>query len=502
MSKLPFIATFVFAGLSACGGSAPLGTLTSGPRESGQSQLMAGTFAGQNKCNPKNADRPFVVEWDGTDMSSFEAHASSNIVLVEYQGCELKVLDRCRDDSIRGAFGAYRPVEWTSGQLETVDIESEDELYTKLPLGAASLGGRVHAGEKFHMEYYVAGTRAATRAGVYRGDLAKNPHCKNATHFVYAYNLGAFALGSLKQTEGKAEGSLYGFGAGGSSKRHSQADKRGGDLGSCKADSATEIQGCKAPIRLTLRELEAGENPDKTNATAADDSASLNAAGKVSAQLQTADEARAHATSATQKMNAGDGPGCLQELDLHDRLDPKNVSTDSKTGLGLMRAQCLMLAGQCDAGKQLARKSFESSLGPNATPDTVDKTTDGFAVKYCQGDKLSPRDQLMRALKELNEGARGKPDKAFCQKAYDTVLKLRTTVKPRGEDDDQLIYGLKWVQTDGPGCFAQAKDCDTALKVWAKEYPKDGLDKLTPAQLEQLHKSGFSSRFAKQCPAK
>jgi hypothetical protein len=189
-----------------------------------------------------------------------------------------------------------------------------------------------------------------------------------------------------------------------------------------------------------------------------------------------------------------------QELDIHDKLDPKSVSTDPKSGLGLMRAQCLMLSGQCDAGKLLARKAFENTMGADGTPDRLDKTTDGFAVRYCQGGKLSPRDQLMKALKDLNEGARTKPTKDFCQKAYDTVVKLRTQVKPRGEDDDQLIYGLKWVATDGPGCFAQAKECDLGLKVWAAEYPKDGLEKLTPAQLAQLHESGFRGRFGKQCP--
>lgn len=30
--------------------------------------LMDQTFAGQNACNPKNHDRPFIINWDATDQ--------------------------------------------------------------------------------------------------------------------------------------------------------------------------------------------------------------------------------------------------------------------------------------------------------------------------------------------------------------------------------------------------------------------------------------------------
>src|SRR5262249_14968061 len=135
-------------------------------------------------------------------------------VVVKYVGCNLTVLDSCSDDSVKGALGAYKPVEWTSGSLEKIDIANEGELYAKLPLGAAELSGRVHGGEKFHMEYFVSGTRPASRPAVYKKELEKIPGCRGATHFVYAYNLGAFALGSLKQLGGEVNGSsMFGFGA-------------------------------------------------------------------------------------------------------------------------------------------------------------------------------------------------------------------------------------------------------------------------------------------------
>ena len=169
--------------------SCSLAAHTKGSRESGQSNLMADSFAGKNACNPENHLRPFIIEWDATDASSFEQHAANDIVFVEYEGCSLRVLDECRNETIRGEAGAYKPAEWTSGALETLDVNNSAELYAKLPLGQATLGGRVEGGEKFHMEYYVAGTRTATRDAVFQQDLEGKYGCEKATHFVYGLSL-------------------------------------------------------------------------------------------------------------------------------------------------------------------------------------------------------------------------------------------------------------------------------------------------------------------------
>lgn len=231
---------------------------TAGVRASGQSRLMDESFAAQNACNPDEHNRPFIIEWDATDMSSFESVAANDIVIVKYEGCKLRVLDECRNETTQGA---YNPAEWTSGSLETLDIQNEGELYAKLPLGQATLGGRVAGGEKFHMEYFVSGTVSASRDAVYRGDLESNPGCESATHFVYGYNLGAFALGSANEISSEVGVSAYGFGGGGSHSKGSKAEKKGGDLSTCQPDAAAEIPGCKTPIRLNLRTIRDGQNP-------------------------------------------------------------------------------------------------------------------------------------------------------------------------------------------------------------------------------------------------
>jgi len=128
------LASFVLLGTltAACGSSAIKNPGST--RESGQSNLIEKSFAGKNRCNPQDHTRPFVIEWDGTDISSFESRATTDVVFVRYEGCNLQVLDGCTNDSIRGSLGSYGAVDWTSGAVEKVDILNEDELYAKLPL--------------------------------------------------------------------------------------------------------------------------------------------------------------------------------------------------------------------------------------------------------------------------------------------------------------------------------------------------------------------------------
>lgn len=466
----------------ACGGGSGVQPGTKNANDVASSG-MSQSFAGQNKCNPKNASRPFIIEWDATDMSSFESRAANDIIFVKYEGCDLQVLDSCVNDSVKGSFGSYKPVEWTSGSLEALDINNEGDLYAKLPLGSASLGGRVEGGEKFHMEYFVSGTRNATRDKIYRADLDKVPGCKGATHFVYGYNLGAFALGAQSNIKATVGGSAFGFGAGGSRSSTSKADKQGGVLASCRGDSASEVSTCKVPIRLTLHEITDGQSDDAIAAQAPDTPDAMNLAGKLEAKTKTEHEAQDHADAARVKMNARDGKGCLAELDQHDKLDPRpaGLSTNSSSYWAMTRGQCLMLSGKCDAGKDVYRKALEKSAGANMGPEQLDKAVDAWAGMNCQGGSMQPRDQLSKAIMELQQGAfMTKKTPAQCQAAYDTVKRVGPTVKPRDDDDKQQIENqMKGLVSMGPSCFARAGDCASARKVLKEQMPTQSDDNIT-----------------------
>jgi len=375
---LPLLALTVVS----CGGDPDLPAM--GPeRESGQSSLMDKTVAGRKTCNTEAADRPFVIEWDATDMSMFENRAATDVVFVQYKECNLRVLDACANDSIRGQLGAYRPVEWTSGSVEKMDISDEGELYAKLPLGVATLGGRVQAGEKFTMEYFVSGVRTATRSGAYQGDIAAIPGCKGATHFVYGFSLGAFALGSQKRLAVGADATAAGVGAGGSRVTSTSADKKGGVIESCRGESAKEVKSCQVPIRLMLRALEAGTSPesaaaDKGGAVPAEAAPSGPGNGPGGSAFMEETKLR---ESAARKRVMGDGKGCLADFDAADKQFPNSARASTRPdGMMNIRAACLMLAGQCDVGKILLRQSYEH-MGMKG--DTIDTLVKVEADKSC-----------------------------------------------------------------------------------------------------------------------
>lgn len=461
----------VLVGLSvlagACGSSPSLPAV--GPeRASGQSSLMDKTLAGQ-KCSPKTHDRPFIIEWDATDLSQFESITSNDLVFVRYDGCDLKVIDSCRNDSVKGALGAYRSVDWTSGSVEKMDISNEGDLYAKLPLGAATLGGRVSAGEQFHMEYFVSGVRTATRPVIYKGDLDSVPGCKGVTHFVYAYNLGAFALGSKKNIHATADATVWGFGGGGSSKQASAAEKRAGVLESCRGESAKEVMTCKSPIRVTLREVEVGGNPDAKAAVSPETPDALNLAGKVDANMKRNEKAQAHADAARLKLGARDGKSCLAELDQADKLDPRPsvISTSASSYWSNVRASCLMIAGQCSAGRQMMRKYMETASNQMG-PEQLDQYIDAVAGTMCQG-KLSPRDELLRANDAVRVGTQTKKDAAYCNQAFERVTKAAAAVAPNGPDDTVINSAKESDHAYSTAqCLARAGDCPAAWTMYTR----------------------------------
>jgi hypothetical protein len=453
---------------SACGtGRIPA---VSADRESGQSGLMDKTVAGANKCNPKAHERPFIIEWDATDMSQFEALTSSDVVFVRYDGCDLKVVDSCKNDSVKGALGAYKTVDWTSGSVEKIDIKSEGELYAKLPLGVASLGARVAGGEHFLMEYFVAGSRTATRASQSKSELAKIPGCKGVTHFVYAYNLGAFALGSSKNINAEAGATVWGAGAGGSSKYASSVEKKGGTLASCRGESAKEVESCKTPIRLTLRPIEEGEDAARAAEQTPDTPASKNAAGALKAELDGDKKAIAHLQTAVEKIQARDGKGCLAELDLSDKgnekTNPDRVSTNPRSPNLFLRSKCVMLAGQCDAGKSMARTYFLATGMKAAMTDTL---VDSQAGDFCQGASMSPRDRLLKSHKTLRESTATAVSVSECQKRLVDFKSARQGVEAKDEDD-VMITQAKSADPEllASQCLARAKACPEAWAMFRK----------------------------------
>lgn len=305
---------------------------------------------GDKRCTTSGGGEPqlFLVDWDATDLTSFEAKAGRDVVFVKYEGCQMKVLHGCTDDGIAGRYGTYNKPEITSGSVESLKVSTVDELHAKLPLGAATFGGDVSKGKSVELKYYVSGVVNATRGQVYRGDIKENARCEGATHYVSLYHLGAFLVGTDEAMQASAGVSAGGVGGGAKHSESSQALKRAGDIGSC---TSFEKLSCKAPIRVHLRAIADGDRP-----AVAEGPTQAPAADTMKAQLDQAQgmmNAAMLKGSAEQKLNAGDAAGCLQDINRAMGQSQKVVDPQ----LGMLRARCEMRSGKCDEGKAHYKES-------------------------------------------------------------------------------------------------------------------------------------------------
>lgn len=416
--------------------------------------LMSQTAIGANRCAEaaKTHSKPFVIEWDATDLSTFESRAARDMLFVEFKGCELKVLYECSDNSIPGKYGKYAQPQWTSGSTETLAIKSEDDLYAQLPLGVATLGGRVEKGESLSMIYFVSGTATATRDKVFRGEVKDKAECKNATHFVWSYNLGAFEIASASSTKVEANATYAGIGASGEHLREGSQVRKGGSLESCKTQ---DQRSCRVPIRLVLRALDDGEPP----ATAPGMPAST-AQGNQGPQWN--QEAFQIRQTAGQKETAGDGAGCLADLDRADQLDP-HPPENIQMMVTQLRANCEMRAGKCENGKRRFRQAMAAvPSNKNLSEKELDTIVDTQARLRC-----SSANNPTPYLAQIGQ-ASSQRDAASCQSAataLEAMLPNLSGTPIQGEKATALA-GLSMAVT----CLARGGKCAEADALHKKLY--------------------------------
>ncbi|MFO0734290.1 MAG: hypothetical protein U0270_00350 [Labilithrix sp.] len=405
-------ALFILLALVACGGQMP----------APNADLVADTTVGKNRCQVgKENDRPFVIEWDATDIASFESKAKRDVVFVKIDGCSLKVLD-CRDDGIPGKYGLYDAPQWTTGAVEGFEIKNEGDLYAKLPFGATTLSGSLKGGNELQLKYYVSGSRPALRSMIYRNDIAANPLCASATHFIAGYDMGAFDL-STKGNLGASANVEAPAGSGGGNYSHSQSHLRAaGSLDDCKKETAQELARCRVPIRLSLRAIADGANPGGAPV------AGNAGGGGVPASFMT-DDQQALVASSTRKMQLKDGPGCLADL---DRLDASGLKAE-RFNMDMVRATCEMLVGRCDDGRRRYRAWLERS-SPQLTPEQLDSGTALASQQSCQGKQRSPIEKIESAKNEAAEGLYRK-DVSRCVAAAKVLLEECPKVAPAEKSD-------------------------------------------------------------------
>lgn len=183
------------------------------------------------------------------------------------------------------------------------------------------------------------------------------------------------------------------------------------------------------------------------------------------AALSPADQARALAIvlagdlagDAMAKMNKGDGQGCLADL---DRAKERDAKTEAR--LAMIRAQCEMLSGKCEAGTKRMREAYREHTGP----ESAARGAEAVASMRCKGGDTSPRIKLLGALFALSQGAYvERVEAAECQRLFREVKTLSQSVKPIDDADTQIKSVPDHVHFTTAKCLEKAGDCAAAVAL-------------------------------------
>jgi hypothetical protein len=237
-----FAGVVALASASGCGGATPAEQLAKPPEYRPE---------GQTKCSIKASQaKPLIVEWPSSDRAALEAKARRGLVPVRYVGCEMEVLDRC------DAPGTYKYVPLTVKE-DRVSIKNEDDLYANVPIGAASLTGKLASAGELNVKMTIGGRLETETAMVDTKDLKGD--CAKATHIVSALTVGAFDFFAGADAQVSGGVSVMGAGGGAGSQAQRETLNRDGDAVACAKSTPQDTNapfGCGALLRVEVVPLQ------------------------------------------------------------------------------------------------------------------------------------------------------------------------------------------------------------------------------------------------------
>jgi hypothetical protein len=193
-----------------------------------------------------SASNPLVTEWPASQKARLESLTARQTVAVAYSGCELRIVETCH---LPGRYSWKR----TTPATDTVDISSADELWAKLPLGAASLEGEL--ARKGHLAVRTTVSGQLELDGLDAATSPTDGSCAGVTHVVSAVSVGAFRLLSGTGTSAQGKAGAFGVGASGGTERNEEVLREAGDATACSAEPDAPPKNCASPIQLFLQEL-------------------------------------------------------------------------------------------------------------------------------------------------------------------------------------------------------------------------------------------------------
>lgn len=223
-------------------GGAACGKAADGPRS------VSDLFPGVDCKSVKLSAEPDLVVWDARDRAQLDQLRKQGVVAVRYaaDGCDvsLELIPQCVGP--RNKY-VYSPLNATESKV----AHDANELFAKMPLGAASVAAQIKDDKAVRADMQLVGSVALPPGSVITEYDLVGPECRRATHVVSAIYVGGFALGAGKTA--KVEGAKNLF-----LKNDVEPIAREGDAPICDraAREGIELGGCSAPLRIALTPLE------------------------------------------------------------------------------------------------------------------------------------------------------------------------------------------------------------------------------------------------------
>jgi len=231
---------------AACAGAATFGCVQTSAEKA--RSVLPRAPAEQAKCRvAASQSSPLVTEWPASEKANLEVLLRNGTVAVAYSGCSMRLLPECR---VRGEYHWQR----TTPSTDSLEINDSDELFAKLPLGAASLEGELKRSGKLSVQTTVSGQLRLENAAV--AEVPRDGACAQATHLLSALSLGAFALKAGGQKDAKATAGISVAEAGLKTERSADLLRSAGDPDTCAQGTAESPHvNCASPIQAFLTPL-------------------------------------------------------------------------------------------------------------------------------------------------------------------------------------------------------------------------------------------------------
>lgn len=220
-------------------------------------------FKGVNCSAVRPQLEPDLMAWDPGSRAKLDRLRRKGVVAVRYaaEGCnvELELLADCIGP------GRYEFAPYSANERKVA--HNQNELYAALPVGAASLTGKLQGARALRTDYMLAGTHSLPAGATLSGGELSGSDCSRATHVVSAIYVGGFAMTSGESRKMDASASYFG----GNTKLRSEAGVESvadeGTAAACVAAQAEhrEDDGCAVPLRIGLVPLRAGGSNADSN---------------------------------------------------------------------------------------------------------------------------------------------------------------------------------------------------------------------------------------------